>query len=132
MKPEKLDLPFYENLARLFYAMATVDNHVRTVEKRKIKEIIETEWDDTSSSLDSNQVMYSQLKVLFEEAFDKEEAFQLFKAYFLAHRETFTKDLKRKIMHGVNQIANAFGGTSKSESVLVSRLYFLMWGTPKT
>lgn len=118
---------FFENLAYLFYAVVVVDNNVRVEEKRKIKELVDEHWHVESEDMDSKSVIFSKLKTLFTEQCDKELAFHNYKQFFLQHRGWFTEELKKKIMHSANKIADAFSGRNKSESVLISQLYFLMW-----
>ncbi|KYG82467.1 hypothetical protein [Roseivirga echinicomitans] len=118
---------FYESIAHLFYGVAVVDNHVRTEEKEVIKELVDKDWTFAADDLDSAETIFAILKKLFAEQYDKEEAFLNFKKFFTEHRELFTEELKKKIMQGANKIVGAFAGINKSESVLISRLYFLMW-----
>ncbi|GAB5525884.1 MAG: hypothetical protein Roseis2KO_37560 [Roseivirga sp.] len=118
---------FYESLAHLFYAMAVVDNNVRIVEKQKIRELVNKAWSTQSDNLNISGIMFPILKRLFEDQYDKELAFLNYKEFFLKHRDLFSEELKKKIMYSTNKIADAFNGRNKSESVLISRLYFLMW-----
>ncbi len=118
---------FFESLADLFYAIAVVDNRVRIAEKKKIKELVENDWTILNNDLDSQQIIFSRLKELFDNKYDKEKAFLNFSDFFIRHREDFSQEIKDKIMYTVNKIAVAFAGRNKSESVLISRLYFLMW-----
>ncbi len=120
-------LELYKSLAYLFYATAVVDNRIRIEEKRKIKELVEKDWSYIIDGVNSQEIIFSMLKKLFNEGYDKEEAFSSFKDFFLHHSEEFSEGLKKKIMHTINQIVSAFRGINKSESVLISRLYFLMW-----
>lgn len=118
---------FYESLAYLLYAVVVVDNHVRIEEKQKVRELVDDLWTIEIQDLDSRSTIFSILKKLFAENYDKELAFLHYKAFFLEHRALFPEELKKKIMFSANKIADAFSGRNKSESVLISRLYFLMW-----
>lgn len=118
---------FYESLAHLFYAVAVVDNNARIEEKRKIKELVDKHWHIESEGLNSKRIVFPVLRRLFSEQYDKELAFLNYKEFFLEHRDLFSEELKKKIMYSANKIADAFSGRNKSESVLISRLYFLMW-----
>lgn len=118
---------FYESLAYLYYAVSTVDGSARLQEKRKIKGLVDAYWTFKTDQLDSRQVVFSTLKKLFKEQYDSESAFQQFSRFFLEHRESFTEGLKKTILDTADKIAMSFSKRNKSESVLESRLYFLMW-----
>lgn len=117
---------FYKSLAHLFYAVVVVDNNVR-IEEKKIKELTDKDWLTESDHLNIEEIMFPTLKTLFAEQYNKELAFLNYKEFFLEHRDLFTEKIKKKIMYAANKIADAFSGRNKSESVLISRLYFLMW-----
>ncbi|MCE7994000.1 MAG: hypothetical protein HEP71_18570 [Roseivirga sp.] len=118
---------FYESLAHLLYAVAVVDNNARIEEKRTIKELVDEHWHIESEDLNSKSIIFPVLKRLFSVQYDKELAFLNYKQFFLEHRGLFSEKLKKKIMYSANKIADAFSGRNKSESVLISRLHFLMW-----
>lgn len=120
-------LSFYENLAYLYYAVATVDGSARIQEKRKIKELVDMYWTLKTEQIDGRQIIFSTLKKLFKEQYDSESAFQHFRQFFLEQPELFDEMLKKTILDTADKIAMAFSKRNKSESVLESRLYFLMW-----
>lgn len=120
------DPEFYKSLALLFYAVAMADNHTKKEEKQMIYELMLKEWSQLSNKVDSRQIVFSTLKELFEQGFDKEEAFLAFKVFYQNNQSRFSKKLVRAISHSASKIAGTFAGINKSESVLIGRLHFLM------
>ena len=41
---KNLNIKFYQNLGKLFYAIAAVDKNAREEEYNKLKEIVKSEW----------------------------------------------------------------------------------------
>jgi len=117
---------FYKNLASLFYAVAAVDHKIVIAEKRKIKEMVEQHWSFESEDTDSQEVIFSTLKKLITGNYDKEAAFIDFKNFFLKHPEEFPAHIRTKILDDADSITVAYARRNKSESVLISRLYFLL------
>ena len=117
---------FYEHLAYLFYAVAAVDNNIVLKEKQKIKELVDKDWSFGSDDIDSKGIIFSTLKKLIAERYNKEDAFLNYKSFFLQNRNEFTPDIRNKIMDTADRITIAFSGRNKSESVLLSRLYFVL------
>lgn len=117
---------FYKSLAHLFYALVVADRNVEKVEKVVVHGLIQQHWSVMSEELEIDQLLYATLKKLFKNKSEKEDAFQVFKQFFLENQELFNDEMKEKIMDSANRIVNAFSGVNKSESVLISRLFFLM------
>jgi len=117
---------FYKSLAHLFYAMVVADRNVEKTEKMALYELIKQDWSGMSDELEVKQLLYATLKQLFQDNYEKEDAFSVFKQFFQKNRESFSEEVRDKILQSSNRIANAFSGVNKSESVLISRLYFLM------
>ena len=118
-------IDFYKNIASLFYAVAAVDHKIVIEEKRKIKELVDEHWSVVSDDIDSRKVIYSKLKKMITDHYDKEDAFIDFKNFFLKHREEFSDDICNAILDDADSITVAFSKRNKAESVLISRLYFL-------
>lgn len=117
---------FHQSMAYIFYAIAAVDGSVRIEEKRKIKDLVDEYWTFESERVNSRDIIFSTLKKIIKSNYDVEMAFQNFKTFFQQHPELFTEEVKKEIMRTVNSIAITFHGRNKSESVFISRLYFLL------
>ncbi|WP_420386755.1 hypothetical protein [Roseivirga sp.] len=122
----KTNPEFYKSLAHLFYALVLADRHVEMVEKLAVHGLIRKEWSQESEGLDIEEIFYSTLKKLFQGTYEKEDAFSVFKNFFLKNQSGFSMEVKRHIMDSANKIVSSFSGINKSESIMISRLYFLM------
>ena len=126
LKLEHHTAEFYQNLASLFYAVAAVDGKIMLQEKYRIKELVDEDWSFKSENWDSQEIIFSTLRNLIVDEYDKEKAFLNFYEFFLANKSNFSTKIRNKILDTSDKIAVSFAGRNKSESVLISRLYFLM------
>ncbi|GGG29458.1 hypothetical protein GCM10011344_32910 [Dokdonia pacifica] len=128
---EKKDIYFYQNLGRLFYAVAFIDNVVRDEEVETLKKFVSSTW----VSLDNEPDEYGsdsafQIEVVFNwlesEVFDAQESYDSFKEYYVKHKSLFTEMINRRILKTASAIAGAFAGTNKSELILLTQLHLLI------
>ncbi|WNB16931.1 hypothetical protein [Marivirga arenosa] len=118
---------FYESLASIFYSMVVVDNNVNKNEKLRIKALVDEHWSNDNKIKNSEEIIFNKLNQLFTGNYDKESAFFDFKRYFINHPEEFNDELKFQILKDVDSISMAFSRRNKSESILNSQLYFLLF-----
>lgn len=116
---------FYSCLAHLYYAVIVVDKRVEVEEKKRIKDLVEKYWSIDFDHQNGQDIIFSTLKRLFKEKPKSEEAYSVFCDFFHKNKALFTDKLKRNILDTSDKIAQSFSGRNKSESVLISRLYFL-------
>jgi hypothetical protein len=116
---------FYSCLAHLYYAVTVVDKRIEVEEKKRIKDLVEQYWSIDFDYLNGQDIIFSTLKRLFNEKPKSEEAYTVFCNFFNENEALFTDKLKRDILDTSDKIAQSFSGRNKSESVLISRLYFL-------
>jgi len=121
----------YENLGKLFYAMAMVDGSVHTKEWDKVKKIVKEEWlyvDDFTDRYGTDAA--NQIEIVFDGLMEynksSEVCFQEFKEFYTAHPHAFTNEIKSLARRTANAIANAFSGRNKSELILLAKLNFLL------
>lgn len=123
-----MTLKFYQNLGKLFYAIAAADNNVREVEINKLREIVKKEWlavDDIEDEFGTDAAY--QIEVVFdwldkEEDFDVSACFNDFVAYKNDQNHLFTKNVNSLILKTANAIAESFSGKNKSELILLAKL----------
>ena len=128
---EKNDVLFYQNLGKLFYAIAFVDNTVREEEIEALKRYVSSTWitlDNEPDEYGSDSAF--QIEVVFNwldsEVYDAQESYDDFKAYFNEHKSLFTEKINRRILRTASAIAGAFAGTNKSELILLTQLHLLI------
>jgi hypothetical protein len=129
MKPsQNTVLSFYENLGKLFYAIAAADNVVEEVEFNVLKEIVKNKWtkvDPVDDDFHSDTAY--QIETVFDwlnnESFlSSETCFNEFIEFKKEHPSLFTKGIKSLIMQTASKIAASVADLNKSELMLVARL----------
>lgn len=125
---KKMTLKFYQNLGKLFYAIAVSDNDVRHVEFDKLKELVKKHW----LELDPIEDVYRtdaayQIEIVFdwlneEKKLDAKTCFDDFVNYKNEQKHLFTKNVKHLILKTANAIAASFSGVNKSELIMLAKL----------
>lgn len=121
----------YQNLGKLFYAMAISDGSVHVKEWDKVKEIVKEDWlyvDDFTDRYGTDAA--NQIEIVFDWLLEyeknSEECFEEFKEFYAEHPHAFTKEIKSLTEKTANAIANAFSGKNKSELVLLAKINLLL------
>lgn len=127
----KKDTEFYQNLGRLFYAIAFIDNTVRPEEIEALKKMVSSTWTSLDNETDEHGSDSAfQIEVVFNwldsEVYNAQESYDSFATYYTTNKTLFTETTKRNLTKTVSAIANAFSGTNKSELVLLAKLNLLI------
>ena len=124
---------FYQNLGRLFFAVAGADKMITVNEIQSLKEHVTKYWltlEDTKDHFGSEAAYQIEIifDVLAEEIVmpDVEECFQDFATFRKKHDSLFTKPVKDLIWTTCEDIASSFNGKNKSELVLLSRIALVL------
>jgi hypothetical protein len=129
MKPsQKTIMGFYQNLGKLFYAIAAADNVVEEVEFNVLKETVKNKWttvDPVDDDFHSDAAY--QIETVFDwlnhEGFsDSETCFREFIDFKEEHPSLFTKDIRSLIIKTASKIASSVADINKSELMLVAKL----------
>lgn len=123
-----MTLKFYQNLGKLFYAIAAIDNEVREVEIIKLKEMVKREWlsvDNLKDSFDTDAAY--QIEVVFDWLYNDEElnakkCYDDFITYKNDQKQLFTTQTNQLILKTASAIAKSFLGKNKSELMLLAKL----------
>lgn len=121
----------YENLGKLFYAIAAVDKVVREEEVQALNEIVEKEWLMVEDSRDEYGTdLGFQIEVIFdwfqENEFSAEKAYSKFELFKKDHEWLFDEELNLLIWKTAVKIATAFPGKNRSEVLMLIRLKSLL------
>ena len=125
---KNIEIEFYQNLGKLFYAIAAADKVVRKSEYDSLRKIVKSEWLKTGTIEDDFGVNASyQIEIVFdwldyEKELNAKECFEQFEAYYNQNTSTFTDSMKNLIWDTANTIAGAFSGKNKSELMMLGRL----------
>lgn len=125
---KKMTLTFYQNLGKLFYAIAASDGNVRPVEFDKLKTLVKKQWlevDDLEDAFDTDAAY--QIEVVFdwlnrEEELDFQSCYDDFITYKNDQPHLFTEVVKALILKTASSIAHAFSGINKAELMLLAKL----------
>ncbi|GAA4810230.1 hypothetical protein [Litoribaculum gwangyangense] len=124
----KLTLKFYQNLGKLFYAIAGSDNVVRKIEFNKLKEVVKTQWLNIDAITDEyDEDAAYQIEIVFDwlnnqNNLDVRSCYNDFVNYKNEQKHLFSTDIKKLIIRTANAIANSFSGINKSELIMLAKL----------
>ena len=129
MKIEKeLVHKFYQNLGKLFYAIAAIDGNVREEELDKLKGVVKKEWLTTNLIDDgfkksAEQSIINTFKWLHDDnEYNAETCYNSFLTFKKEHESLFTNDINALILITTRAIAAAFSKVNKSELILLAKL----------
>lgn len=128
---EKTACELYENLGKLFYAVAIADKSVHTKEIDKLRSFIRKYWlavDEIEDEYGEDAAF--QIETVFdwllEYEKDGEESYEEFQVFYRDHERKFTPFIKVLVLDTAHAIANSFSGTNKAEMVLLGKLRLLL------
>lgn len=119
---------FYQNLGKLFYAIAAADNNVRDEELDKLKAVINEEWLTNNSIEDRLKInvedsIISTFKWLrSDNEYNAEACYNSFIAFKKKHELLFTRDINILILKTARVVAASFSRVNKSELIMLARL----------
>jgi len=124
-------LEFYQNLGKLFFAVAAADKKVETNEITTLKECVTKYWlnlEDTDDVFGSDAAFQIEMvfDVLVDEMPSAEENYKDFADFRKGHDRLFTPNVKELIWKTCDEIASSFSGKNKSELVMLSRIAMLL------
>ena len=123
----KKDILFYQQLGKLFYAIAAADKVVREEEFARLQSCVHDYWlevDDLEDSLGSDAAHL--ITIVFEgvEAFneDPQDMYDAFITYRNEESQLFTLKVKNIIIQTAWAVARSFSGINKAELVMLGKL----------
>ncbi|WP_281979722.1 hypothetical protein [Tenacibaculum mesophilum] len=121
----KFTQEFYKCIANLFYAVSMADKNMTVEEKRSIVKRVEINW-STSENKSDSELIYETIRGLIKEKITSEEAYENFKAYYLAHKKEFSKKVIHDLLAASHEISDAYAGKNKSELIILAKLHKLL------
>jgi len=128
---EKIGNELYQNLGKLFYAVAMADKKVVPEEVEKLKEAVRKYWlqvDDIEDEFGTDAA--HQIEIVFDwlqnEEKDGEHYFREFTDFYKEHPSKFNDKIKQLILRTAYDIASSFAGRNKSELILLAKLKMLL------
>ncbi len=131
LNSQKLGIELYENLGKLFYAIASVDGTVHTKEVDHLRSYIRKYWLDIDAiedeyGSDAAFRIESTFDWHLEYEKDAADCFADFEEFYRANKSKFTSAIKKLIMETSHAMANAFAGKNKAELILLSKIEMLL------
>ncbi|MCK8520930.1 hypothetical protein M0D21_05100 [Aquimarina sp. D1M17] len=124
---QNIGITFYQNLGKLFYAVAASDKVVRESEYNSLRKIVKSKWlqvDDIVDEFGADAAF--QIEIVFDwmdyETPNAESCFKEFETFYNDYKTYFSKRIKQLIWETANNIADAFSGKNKSELMMLGRL----------
>ena len=132
MRPsEKIGNELYQNLGKLFYAIAMADKKVVQEEVKKLKEDVRKYWlsvDDIEDEFGTDAAF--QIEIVFDwlqnEELESQLYFEEFMDFYKAHPSKFNDRIKELIWLTADDIASSFAGKNKSELILLGKLKMVL------
>lgn len=128
---EKVGMELYENLGKLFYAIAKADSRIHGKEIGKLRNFIRKYWlevDELEDEFGSDAAF--QIESVFDWAvdndMDSDASFQEFREFYKDNRGMFSAFIKVLILDTANAISNSFAGKNKAELVMLGKLELLL------
>ncbi|MFX0557900.1 hypothetical protein ACOCEA_13960 [Maribacter sp. CXY002] len=131
LNSQKVGIELYENIGRLFFAVAMADGKVHPKELKKLRQIVRERW----LNVDDIEDMYHadaayQIETVFEWLMetdnDVDEVFNEFKQFYKEHTALFSHKINGLMVDTANDIANVFSGKNKSELIIIGKLCLLL------
>lgn len=127
----KTMMVFYQQLGKIFYAVAAADKKVREEEWATLKQILKKQWleiEDTHDEFGTDSAY--QIEIVFdwlkENHFETDRILADFKIFKKEHEHLFTEKTNLLILKTAHAIAASFSGKNKSELVILSQLQFIL------
>lgn len=125
---KKMTIKFYQNLGKLFYAIAAADKQVREIEFNKLKKLVKKQWLDVDIIEDDYHTDAAyQIEIVFdwlneENNLEANSCFNDFINYKNEQNHLFTDSIKKLILKTAGLIAASFAGINKSELIMLAKL----------
>ncbi|SIR29429.1 hypothetical protein [Maribacter ulvicola] len=121
----------YENLGKLFYAVAISDGTVHNNEWEKVKELVKQDWlylDDFTDRYGTDAANQIEIvfDVLMETTKSSKECFDAFKDFYKLHPHAFSEQIKTLTKKTAKAIASSFSGNNKSELIMLAKIDLLL------
>jgi len=122
---------FYQNLGKLFFAVAASDRMVRKPEIVKLREIVKSRWlelDEASDQFDTDAAYNIEFAFdwLVSRKLPVNDCLEDFKSFKKEHEDLFTAKIKKMILETSNDIASSLAGKNKSELAMLNKVRVLL------
>lgn len=121
-------IEFYQNLGKLFYAIAASDKMVRPEEYAKLKDIVKKDW-MSSNLIEDSFKKNAEASIINtfnwlenDKEYDAETCYNSFVTYKKQNKALFINEVNQLIIKTATAIVYAFSGSNKQELILLTKL----------
>ena len=121
-------IEFYQNLGKLFYAIAASDKVVRPEEYVKLKTVVKKDW-MSSNFIDDSFKKNAEASIINtfnwlenDKEYDAETCYNSFVTFKKQNETLFTSEVKKLIIKTASAIVYAFSASNKQELILLTKL----------
>ncbi|MCE2611549.1 hypothetical protein LVD13_01100 [Flavobacteriaceae bacterium D16] len=127
MESTEINTELFENLGKLFYAVAAADRNLHEDETLRLKREIEKFWKPKFPEAPYSMAYYiwHAFELARRSDTTAEQAYEDFVVYFKQSTEQFPEEVKNLIQDTANAIAKAYADKNKSELILLAKLQLL-------
>lgn len=129
MKVDKhIALQFCQNLGKLFYAFAAVDNSVNEEEISMVERLVKKDWlhqdlmVSCSQNDTKNAIMETFNWLCKDKEYNAQTCYNSFINFKKQHNFIFSDDIKKLILKTTGKISSSFSGLNKSELIMLANL----------
>ena len=128
MKNTEGNSELFENLGKIFYAIAVADRNLHENETARLKAEIEKYWKPifTEAPYSMAYYIWHAFELARRKGIPAEKAFEDFKNYYEKEPDSFNGEVSNLIMDTANAIAAAYADKNKSELILLAKLQLLL------
>ena len=121
-------IEFYQNLGKLFYAIAASDKVVRPEEYAKLKAVVKKDW-MSSNLIEDSFKKNAEASIINtfnwlenDKEYDAETCYNSFVTFKKQNEALFTSEVKKLIIKTASAIVYAFSASNKQELILLTKL----------
>lgn len=127
MKTKKLNITCYQNIAKVFYAVAKIDSAIKHKDIEILKKIVKKQWLQIDETIEVFGVDTAyQIEIVFDWLHSKnanaDNCIKDFLGYYQNHSSFFSKEIKDLIMNTAQQISIYFEAKNNPKSLVLDTL----------
>lgn len=120
-------IQFYQNLGKLFYAIASTDGSVTPKEMSNLNDIVKSHWLCLEETDDQYNVDAAyQIQIVFDQLYSSnaspKHCYNEFEDFSKRHPSLFSIEINKLILSTATSIANAYAKVNKSELIMLAKL----------
>ncbi len=121
-RAKDVTVSFFQNLGKLYYAIAAADKKVTKEEYNALLKLINNEWERIETDIDVKYHIISTFQSLYLDDYKAQTCFDAFITFKKNNEILFTNAIKKQILKTAGSIASSFSNQNKSELIMLATL----------